>query len=90
MATDPGIVVVGPGRERAAEGASRQTVETVVAGEGYTEWGTEPGERELVHGGECFHLPPGWVHRVPLPARGWNLTSRRVRRERRRHSTAES
>lgn len=40
----------------------------VVAGEGYMEWGTGPGERKRVHAGECFHLPPGVVHRDVNPS----------------------
>jgi uncharacterized RmlC-like cupin family protein len=39
----------------------------VVEGEGYMEWGTGPGDRALVRTGECFHLPPGVVHRDVNP-----------------------
>ena len=40
----------------------------VVAGEGYVQWGTGPGERALVGTGEWFHLSPGVVHRDVNPS----------------------
>lgn len=40
----------------------------VVAGEGYMEWGTGPGERALVGTGAWFHLSPQVVHRDVNPS----------------------
>ncbi|WP_439027144.1 cupin domain-containing protein [Haloarchaeobius sp. DT45] len=40
----------------------------VIAGEGYVEYGTGPGDRALARAGDCFHIPAGVVHRDVNPS----------------------